>query len=108
MALHDRIALQADSIGTRAELNSAEFCTEHASRLLRPSFQQKSELLAKEKLQPKGIPEGVYRRHLLDVPLALQPFKFPRETSCKADHKRPSVNEVSFCVIEDEWADRQA
>jgi hypothetical protein len=40
MALHDRIALQADSIGTQAELNSAEFCAEHASRLLKPSFQQ--------------------------------------------------------------------
>ena len=40
MALHDRIVLQADSIGTRAELNSAEFRTVHASRLLKPSFQQ--------------------------------------------------------------------
>jgi hypothetical protein len=108
MALHDRIALQADSIGNRAELNSAEFCTEHASRLLKPSLQQKSELLAKEKLQPKGIPKGMYRKQFPDTPLALQPFQFPLGTSCKADHKRPSVNEVSFCVIEDEWADRQA
>ena len=40
MALHDRIALQADSIGTRAELNSAEFCTEHGIRLLKPSLKQ--------------------------------------------------------------------
>jgi hypothetical protein len=40
MALHDRIVLQADSIGTRAELNSVEFCPERASRFLKPSFQQ--------------------------------------------------------------------
>jgi hypothetical protein len=40
MALHDRIVLQADSIGTPAELHSAEFCPEHASRLLKPSLKQ--------------------------------------------------------------------
>jgi hypothetical protein len=40
MALHDRIVRQADSIGTRAELRSAEFCTEHASRLLKLSLKQ--------------------------------------------------------------------
>ena len=40
MALHDRIVLQADSIGTRAELNSVELCPEHASRLLKPSLKQ--------------------------------------------------------------------
>jgi hypothetical protein len=100
MALHDRIALQAGSIGIRAELNAAEVYADFAGGLRKRLFRQKSELFAKEKLQPKGIPEGVYRKQLPDAPLALSPSQFPRQTSCKADHKRPSVSGVFFGVIE--------
>jgi hypothetical protein len=93
MALHDRIAGRAGSIGTRAELNPAECGTERASRLSKPFFQQKNKLLAKEIMQPKDIPDGVYGRHFLDVLLILPPLY----TQCP-----------SFCAIEDGWADRQA
>ena len=39
MALHDRIALQAGSIGIRAELNAAEVYADYAGGLLKRSFQ---------------------------------------------------------------------
>lgn len=108
MALHDRIALQTDCIGLRTDLNAAEVSTEHASRVLKRFSQQKREPLAIEKLRPKGSPGEMCRKQFPDASLAITPFQFPRGTSCQADHKRPSVNEVSFCVIEEEWADRQA
>jgi hypothetical protein len=94
MALHERIALQAGSIGIRAELNAVEVYAEHASRLLKLFFQQGRELLAKDQLQPESNPEGMDRTQFPDVPLALPPSQLPCETSCKADHKRPSVREV--------------
>jgi hypothetical protein len=104
MAPQERTALQVGSIGMRAD---AEVCTEHASSVLEPFLQRESELLAKEKLQPKGIPEGPCRKQFPDIPLALPPSQFSSETWCNADHKRPSVNEVSFCVIEDEYKARE-
>jgi hypothetical protein len=58
MAPHERIALRAGFIGVRAELNGAEAYAERAASILKPFFQLKSEPLAKEKLHPKGIPEG--------------------------------------------------
>jgi hypothetical protein len=102
MALHERIALQAGSIGGRAELNGAEVYADGADGLRKRSFRQKSEPRAKGELQPESNPEGVDRKQFPDVPSALPPSQLPRETSCKADHRRPSVREVFFCVIEDD------
>jgi hypothetical protein len=88
MALHERIVVRVGSIGIRAELNAAGAYAEHPSRVLRAFFQRKSELLAKEELRSKGIPEGVYRKQFLHVPrVALPPSQFPQATSCKADAK---------------------
>ena len=109
MALHERIALQAGSIGIRAELNAAEAYADYAGGLRKRSLRQKSELLAKKELRSKGIPEGVFRKQFLPVPrVGPPPSQFPLETSCKVDHKRPSVSGVFSCVIEDDCADRQA
>jgi hypothetical protein len=88
MALQDRIALQAGGPGIRAELTAAEAYADCASGFRQRLFPQKSELLAKEELRSKGIPEGVYRTqfpHVLRV--ALPPLQFPHETSCKADYR---------------------
>ncbi|MGD0010048.1 MAG: hypothetical protein ABSE93_16060 [Terriglobia bacterium] len=85
MALHERIVLQVGCIGIRAELNAAEVHADYAGGLRQRLFRQKSELLAKEELRSKGIPEGVYRKPVLPVPrVALPPSQFPYETSCKA------------------------
>ena len=101
MALHERIALQAGSIGIRAELKAAEVYADYARRLRKRLLRQKSELLAKEELQSKGIPERVYRKQFPHVPrVAFPPSQFPHETSCQADHKRPSVSGVFLGVIE--------
>ncbi|MGA2608393.1 MAG: hypothetical protein ABSH01_13180 [Terriglobia bacterium] len=101
MAPHERIALRVGSIGIRAELNAAEVYADHAGGLRQRLFRQKSELLAKEELRSKGIPEGAYRKQFPYVPrVALPPSQFPHETSCQADHKRPSVSGVFFSVIE--------
>jgi hypothetical protein len=101
MALHDRIAVQAGAIGIRAELNAAEVYADYAGGLRNRLLRQKSELLAKEELRPKGIPEGVYRKQFPPVPrVALPPSQFPHETSCKTDHKRPFVGGVLLAVIE--------
>jgi hypothetical protein len=62
MALHARIVMQAGSIGIRTELNAGETYADYAGALHKRLFRQKSELLAKEELQSKGIPEGVYRK----------------------------------------------
>ncbi len=53
----ERIALRAGFIGVRAELNGAEVYAEHAGSIPKSFFQLKSEPLAKEELQPKGILE---------------------------------------------------
>jgi hypothetical protein len=88
MAPHERIALQLGSIGIRAELNAAEVYADHAGALRKRLSRQKSELLAKEELRSKGIPEGVYWKQFPPVPrVALSPSQFPHETSCKAGHK---------------------
>ena len=101
MALHDRIALQAGSIGNRAELNAAEVFADYVGGLRKRLLRQESELLAKEEMRSKGIPEGVYRKQFPHVPrAALPPSQFPHETSCQADHKRPSVSGVFLGVIE--------
>jgi len=101
MALHDRIALQAGSIGIRTELNAAEVYAGYSGGLRQRLLRQESELLAKEELRSKGIPEGVYRKQFPPVPrVALPPSQFPHETSCQADHKRPSVSGVFLGVIE--------
>jgi hypothetical protein len=101
MALHDRIALQVGAIGIRTELNAGEAYADYAGGLRKRLLRQKSELLAKEELRPKGIPEGVCRKQFPHVPrVALPPSQFPHETSCKTDHKRPSVSGVLLGVIE--------
>ena len=100
MAPHDLIALEAGSIGIRAEMNAPEATPDHASRVLKHCLQQKNELLAKEKLQQKRILEDVYRKHFLDVPLAVPSCQVPKEIPCKADPKRASVNKVFTRAIE--------
>ena len=95
MALHDRIALQAGALGIRTELNAAEVYAGYSGGLRKRLLRQESELLAKEELRSKGIPEGVYRKQFPHGPrAALPPFQFPHETSCQADRKRPSVSGV--------------
>jgi len=85
MALHDRIALRVGSIGFRAELNAAEVYADYAGGLRQRLLRQESELLAKEELRSKGIPEGVYRKQFPHVPrVALPASQFPHKTSCKA------------------------
>ena len=85
MALHDRIALQAGAIGIRTELNAAQVYADYSGGLRKRLLRQKSELLAKEELRSKGIPEGVYRKQFPHVPrVALPASQFPRKTSCKA------------------------
>ncbi|MGB7593620.1 MAG: hypothetical protein WCD04_21530 [Terriglobia bacterium] len=101
MALHDRIALQAGAIGIRSELNAAEVFADYAGGLRQRLSRQESELLVQEELRSKGIPEGVYRKQFPHVPrAALPPSQFPYETSCQADHKRPSVSGVFLGVME--------
>lgn len=85
MALHERIVLQAGSIGIRAELNAAEVYADYAGGLRKRLFRLKSELLAKEELRSKGIPEGAYRKQFPHVPrVALPASQFPHKTSCQA------------------------
>ena len=85
MALHDRIVLRVGPIGFRAELNAAEVYADYAGGLRKRLLRQESELLAKEELRSKGIPEGVYRKQFPHVPrVALPASQFPRKTSCKA------------------------
>ena len=85
MAPHEWIALRVGSIGIPAELTAADVYADYAGGLRKRLFRQKSELLAKEELRSKGIPEGVYRKPVLPVPrVALPPSQFPYETSCKA------------------------
>jgi hypothetical protein len=101
MALHDRIALQAGAIGIQTELNAAEVYADYAGGLRQRLLRQKSELLAKEELRSKGIPEGAYRKQFPHVPrVALPPSQFSHETSCQADHNRPSVSGVFLGVME--------
>jgi len=109
MALHDRIALQAGAIGIRTELSAAEVYADNAGQLRKRLLRQKRELLAKRNCCRRTSPEGVYRKQFLPGPrVALPPFKFPLETSCKVDHKRPSVSGVFSCVNEDDCVDRLA
>jgi hypothetical protein len=101
MALQDRIALQAGALGIRTGLNAAEVLADYAGGLRQRRLRQESELLAKEELRSKGVPEGVYRKQFPHVPrAALPPSQFPHETSCQADHKRPSVSGVFLGVME--------
>jgi hypothetical protein len=101
MALQDRIALQAGALGIRTGLNAAEVFADYAGGLRQRRLRQESELLAKEELRSKSIPEGVFRKQFPDVPrAALPPLRFPHKTSCQADHKRPSVNGVFLGVVE--------
>ena len=74
---------------------------DYAGRLRQRWLRQESELLAKEELRSKGIPEGVCRKQFPHVPrAALPPFQFPHETSRQADRERPSVGGVFLGVME--------
>jgi len=100
MAPHEQIALEACSFGIRGELSTVEVDSDHASRVLKHYFQQKNELLAKEKLRQNRILEEMYGKHFPDFPLAVAPCRLPKEIPRKADPKRPSVDMVFPRAIE--------
>ncbi len=108
MAPHELMALEACSIGIRADLNASEVNSDHASGVLKHCLQQKNELHAKEKLRQKRILQEVYRKHFPDVPLAVPPCQLPKEIPCKADPKRASVNKVFSRAIEAHDLERDA
>jgi hypothetical protein len=94
MAPQGLIASEAYFIGIRAEQNSPEANSAHASRIPKHYLQQKNEPLTKDKLRQKCILGEVYRKHFPQVQLALLPFQFPKENPSNADPTRAPVNIV--------------
>jgi hypothetical protein len=94
MTPQDLIAPEAGGIGIRAEQSGAEANSHHADRIPKLYPQQKNEFFTKVKSWQKCILEEMYRKHFLDVPLALPPSQPPDDIPCEADPKRAPVNLV--------------